>query len=204
MASADLCTVQDVRDFLQKPTVDVNQDPMIAALITAVSKTIANYTDREFAPTSTAVLRTFETEITNYPSFLSLAPYDMQAAGTTPVVQIDTDQASPVTLSTDEYRFFPVTKPDGVYTSVRLQPLTWPHGRISYPERQIKITADWGFPAIPDDVKQAAVMTTAIWLRRDVSAFSTTFNLAEDHIERPEALPSAVRALLGSYVRMSY
>jgi hypothetical protein len=36
----------------------------------------------------------------------------------------------------------------------------------------------------------------ALWLRRDVSAFTTTYNLDESRVERPEALPSAVRAML--------
>lgn len=200
MAAADLCTVQDVRDFLQKPSIDVSQDAVIGALITAVSKTITSYCEREFAPVVAATARTFELQLFSWPAFLSFAPYDLQTL-TSVVMDPDLEAA---TLSTDEYRLFPVPQKDGVYTSIRLAPLTFPTiGRVSWATRQVKVTGDWGFPSVPADVKQAAVMTTAIWLRRDVSAFSSTFNLNEDRIERPEALPSAVRALLGSYVRMA-
>lgn len=202
MAAYDLCTVQDVRSHLQKPTGDVAQDAIISALITAASKAILNYTEREFAPAVTATTRTFETEINGTSTFLSLAPYDLQP-NPTPVVQIDTD-VSAKTLATDEYRFFPVTQADGVYTSIRLQPLTLPTiNRVGWVNRQVQITGTWGFPEIPADVNQAAVITVGLWLRREVSAFTTTYNLDEGHTERPEALPSAVRAMLSNYMRMA-
>lgn len=202
MAAYDLCTIQDVRAHLQKPTGDVQQDATISALITAASKAILNYTEREFAPVVTATVRTFETEINGVDTFLSLAPWDLQPTPT-PVVQIDTD-VSAKTLATDEYRFFPVGTPDGVYTSIRLQPLTLPTiNRVGWKNRQVQITGTWGFPEVPADVTEAAVITVALWLRREVSAFTTTYNLDESRTERPEALPSAVRAMLSNYLRMA-
>jgi hypothetical protein len=42
-------------------------------------------------------------------------------------------------------------------------------------------------------------VTVALWLKRDVSAFSRTFNLDEGRTERPDALPSAVTAILAPY-----
>jgi hypothetical protein len=201
VAAYDLCTIQDVRARLQKPTADVNQDEIIQNLISQASKAIMKYTGREFAPAGVAgVMRTFETEI-GPDTFLSLAPWDLQ---TSTLVRIDTDVTG-TTLSSDEYRFFPVGKPDGVYTSVRLQPLSMPQiNRVGWRNRQVQITGTWGFPEIPADVNGAAAETVALWLRRDVSAFTSTYNLDESRVERPEALPSAVRAQLGDYMRMAY
>ena len=51
-------------------------------------------------------------------------------------------------------------------------------------------------------MKHCAIVTTAIWLRRDVAAFSSTFKLDEDRVERPEGLPSSVRATLASWRRI--
>jgi hypothetical protein len=91
-----------------------------------------------------------------------------------------------------------------VYTSLRLQPLTLPTiNRIAWRNRQVQITGTWGFPEIPQDVIEATALTVALWLRRDVSAFTTTYNLDESRVERPEALPSAVRAILSNYQRMA-
>jgi hypothetical protein len=196
----DLCTVEDVRVRLQKPTGDVAQDAIIGSLISQASRAIMKYTGREFAPAGSAgVVRTFETEI-GPDTFLSLAPYDLQTAT---LVKIDTDVTG-TTLSSDEYRLFPVSKPDGVYTSIRLQPLSSPQvNRVGWRNRQIQITGTWGFPEVPADVNGATAETVALWLRRDVSAFTTTYNLDESRVERPEALPSAVRAMLSSYMRMA-
>jgi hypothetical protein len=57
---------------------------------------------------------------------------------------------------------------------------------------------------VPPNVEQAAIITVATWLRRDVSAFSTTFDLDEQKVERPEALPSAVTRMLAPYKAHAY
>jgi hypothetical protein len=193
VAAFDLCDLQDVRAFLQKPTGDVGQDEIVQTLISSASRTILRYCNREFAPAGTAgILRTFEISADG---LLRFAPWDLQAAT---LVQIDTDlTAQTLTLTTD-YKLLPAGKPDGVYTSLRLTRLI--PGTYTYC-RQLQITGTWGFPAVPDDVRQAAAITTALWLRRDVSAFTTTFNEIEGHVERPEALPSSVRAMLRTYIR---
>jgi hypothetical protein len=66
----------------------------------------------------------------------------------------------------------------------------------------VDVTGDWGFASIPNDVKQACIEGVAIRLRRDVSAFSTTFNIDEARLERPEALPASVCQALRQYKRM--
>jgi hypothetical protein len=198
MAASDLCSIADVREFIQKPTGDTDQDAVIAALITRASLAVMGWCEREFAPESAAdVVRTFQ--IAHGDEWLSLAPHDLQSAS---LVQVDTDTTA-YTLSTDEYRFDPPGQPNGVYTSVRLRPLSVStSGRQLWPTREVQITGTWGFPSVPEDVKHAAVVTTAIWLRRDVQAFSSVFRLDEGSVERPEALPSAVKGVLAPWRRM--
>jgi hypothetical protein len=67
--------------------------------------------------------------------------------------------------------------------------------------REITITGNWGFASIPADVEHWAIITVVTWLRRDVSVFERTFDLAEDRVERPRELPSAVIQGLGHYRR---
>ena len=194
---SDLCSLTDVRVFLQKTSADAAQDPVISTLITRASLAIMRYCDREFAPATTGATRTFEWPWEG--ELVSLAPYDLR--GNPTLVQVDTDQASPYTLSSDEYRVFPLPSRDGTYFGLRVRPFGASLGRVVWRNRQIKITGNWGFSAVPDDVVHWATVTVALWLRRDVSAFSTTFNIAEDRLERPEALPSAVRGGLAHYKR---
>lgn len=197
MAAGDLCSLSEVRSFLQKTGGDTAQDTIIQSLITRASAAISRHAERQFAPTETATTHTFEHEF-NRDGFVDLAPYDLR---TVTSVQIDTDTGTAGTLGTSEWRLFPQPPADGVYTAIRLVPTTR-GGWSRFRHVQIQITGDWGFAAVPEDVKHCAIVTTAIWLRRDVAAFSSTFKLDEDRVERPEGLPSSVRATLASWRRI--
>jgi hypothetical protein len=198
VAASDLCTVQDVRTRLQKPTSDVLQDPIIGDFITAVSKVITNYCNRQFTDGGTTS-HVYSVRLNGYRrGYVDLVPYD---ARTVTQVRMDTDQSVPTTLTADEYRLMPKSQGgDGVYTYMLLQPFNLT-GSMRWPEREVTVTGTWGFSEVPADVAEAAAETVALWMRRDVSAFTTTYNLDESRIERPEALPSAVRALLSNYKR---
>jgi hypothetical protein len=198
VAATDLCSVEDVREFIQKPDADTDQDGIIASLITRASLAITRYCDREFVTTSVgSTARLFEADVSSGSAFLSLAPYDLR---TVTQIRIDTD-LTPSILSTDEYRLYPINKPDGVYTSLRLQPLSFSTGRVMWPMRQVEITGTWGFPSVPVDVQHACLVTVSIWLKRDVQAFSRVFNVDEGRLERPDAIPAAASAALQPYVR---
>ncbi len=77
LPAQNLCLLADVRALMQKKAADTGQDALIATLITNASDAIMRFCDREFAPTSAGVTRTFE-----FPwegEFVSLAPYDLRA-----------------------------------------------------------------------------------------------------------------------------
>jgi hypothetical protein len=196
--SIDLCTLADVSQFLQKPVADTGQDAVISSLITAASRAIGTYCNRQFTSEGTAS-HVYSVKFNGYRrGYVDLVPHDLQSATS---VKLDTDQAAPTTLTADEYRLLPKSQSgDGVFTYMLLQPYGLA-GSLRWPEREVTITGTWGFPSVPEDVKQACVVTVTTWMRRDVSAFSTTYSLDESRVERPEALPSAVRALLSQYMR---
>lgn len=201
MASTDLCTLSEVRSFLQKPSTDTNQDAIISSLITRASLAIMRYCDREFAPASTSTVRKFEWNPRNY-GLLDLAPYDVRAVT---LVRLDSDQTSPTTLTTDEYRLWPRPSRDGTYQALRIRPWSIVSPSWQFPDvREVEVTGTWGFSAVPEDVKHTALVTVATWLRRDVAAFSQTFNISEDRVERPEFLPSAIARQLDHYKRTIY
>jgi hypothetical protein len=189
--TSDLTTVAAVRAFLQIPGGDDEQNAIIAALITRASRVIAVWTSREFAPAND-VTRSF---LCGRRGMIDLAPFDLRAA--TEIV-FDTDTAgSNTTLATLDYRLGPVTSRDGTYQWVRLDRRWWHRRR--HDEVVVSITGDWGFAQVPADIEDACIKTVGMWLKRDVSAFSRTFNLDEGRTERPDALPAAVTAILQPY-----
>jgi len=54
------------------------------------------------------------------------------------------------------------------------------------------VTGVWGFPKVPDDVKQACITTVMVWAERDIRTFSETFSLEEQVITLPRTLPRQV------------
>lgn len=197
--SVSLVTVGEVREFIQKPTPDTNQDPIIAELIKRASETVINYAEREFAPAgTTTAVRSF---VYCGNGVLNLAPDDLQK-GTVVSVKIDTVDGTGGTALTagTHYTLRPTRAKDGVQNWMRLA-ASLPAANPSpyFEDREVTIDAKWGFPSVPDDVKHWTIVTVAEWLRLHVSAFTTVFNIDEARLERPEALPSAVRAGLGKY-----
>lgn len=193
-----LVTVEEVRAFLQKPSEDTEQNAIIQVLCTAADAAIANFCQREFTPPvgDEEVARVFEYR---GGGFLSLSPYDLREITG---LSIDVDEDDPTVLTSDEWRL-PMPTPQGTCTYIRLAPYLV-HSRSRWQQRLVEVTGKWGFESVPADVKQAALVTVSIWLKRDVSAFSATFNLDEAHVERPEAIPSAVARMLAPYKRQTY
>ncbi len=91
----------------------------------------------------------------------------LSAAPTT--IKIDSDLDGLFTdetaLASTDYELRPLNAPDGPeaepYTSIVLTPWgnwgAWPIGA------KVQIIGKWGWPAIPDGVKQACIQLTAIW-----------------------------------------
>ena len=48
MAAQDLCSLSDVRAFLELPAADTGRDTLISNTITPISDAIARYCEREF------------------------------------------------------------------------------------------------------------------------------------------------------------
>lgn len=188
---ADLTTLEEVRAYLQKGDGDQNQDSMLSSLITSASAAIERHTRREFTPVSSTA-RTF---IFDSGSQLSLAPYDLRAATS---VVVGTEANGPSrTIASTGYSLRPRPARDGLYRWIVFT------GERGYPDCQVTVTGTWGFAEVPADVKHWTIVQVALWLRRDVAAFESTFSLDEDRLERPMALASAVRGGLAPYRRIT-
>ena len=194
-----LVTVTQVRAYLDKPTGDTAQDTIIADLIVRASHLILDYTDREFVLwDGGSNPRTRVHRIGGYWRTRVIPVGDMAATPTAVVIQ-DDDGATveTLTVATDlEARplvrraWEPIT---GLYLRSTVT-------RVD-PDYRLSVTGTYGFPSVPAEVQQAAIVTVGTWLRRDVSAFSQTFALDEARIERPQALPQAAMRMLDPWKR---
>lgn len=198
MAATDLTTLEEVRDYLQRPDdVDTEQDDLISAMITAISREIRIYTNVEFAPAVTATTRKF---VYRGGGVLLLAPYTLRTLTT---ITVDTDGTNPANtvLTADQYRLRPIEPLDGVYTMLEIRnvhPATRTSDADYRPTRQFSILGDWGYTTIPDDVAHAATLAVVFRLRNDSDYRSQG---GGEDIGRfgPIQLPSIVRQMLDHY-----
>jgi hypothetical protein len=208
MAAGDLCSLSDVRLALEMPAADTSRDSYCSALIAIYSQAIINEVNREFAPVTgsvgTPTTRRFRLEAGQYR--MDLDPYDLQ---TVTSVVANPESASPVTLTeTDQYILQPITKPDGVFTSVEfsrmLATMYSSTTMVRYGFAMVDVSGVWGFPSVPAQVKQACILAVTSAMRRDVSAFGMDVDEAMQlATERSSSygLPPASRRLLNSYRR---
>lgn len=196
----DLCSIDDVRAYRQKPETDTDQDGVVAMLITAASRAINTYCGVDITPIATADA----THVFVYAggAKLSLGRNVLRSVTS---IALDTDTPSPTTLSASDYKLRPTPARDGVYRWIRIAGAGTPSygpqkpGERGLAEREATITGLFGYAEVPADIRHWAAVTVCEWLDRDVSTFSRTFSLDEQRLERPEALPSAVRAGLAHY-----
>ncbi len=185
MAAGDLTTLDAVHALRQKHGVtDPDDDLLITSLITAASAEITKFTGREFVASTRPEAREFVAA----GSLVDLVPCDLRSV--TKVEDV-TDAAAPVVIS--GYRLRPKPARYGVYSWMEVPKLA--------PGSEVAVTGLWGFAEIPEDVKHWAGITVVQWIRGDVAAFSTTFTVDDGRLQRPEALPSAVRSALCHYRR---
>lgn len=186
-----LCTLADVRQLMQMNEEDTEQDTIIASLIIQAGDLIKRHTEREFAletdDPEAEITRRFEIDLSL--GYMTFAPYDLQSVTS---VVLDPDDTATALQGTD-YRLGPLPQRDGVYRTFKLMTAQGA-GTV-----EVDITGLWGFPTVPRPVRLACAQTVVTWLRRDVSAFTTTYNLDEGKVERPEDLPSAIKAMLCRY-----
>lgn len=189
-----LCTVADVRSYLDLPPGDRGADALIEQLIGRATRSISSYANREFVVEgSNPKTRTFEVgpwargrivpvgDMAAMPDEVRI----LDAAGDL-VADVDVAALQGYPLNRESWQ--PITR-------LRFRPAA----PTLSPEHQLEVEGDFGFPAVPADVAHATVVTVGIWVRREVSAYSASFNVDEARLERPEALPSAVRAMLVPY-----
>lgn len=196
-SGADLCTVSDVRLYLQKSTGETAQDGVIQAFITAASQMITDYTQRDLYPIASATYR-FQVDGTLVP-----LDHDLRTVSS---MTLDPDGAATV-LTSSSYSLQPIgTNIQGTYDVVRLSnTLNLVSSRaVLFGYNELSILGAWGPAAIEPAVAHAAIITAGLWIRREVAArggFSS--ELEVDSLDlQPRSIPGAALRALEPYRKL--
>lgn len=204
MAAGDLCSLTEVREHLQIDAAETEQDPVITSLITRVSKAITSDYKREFAkPDDNQHTRRFKVRPLRWGYAVDLTPYDLRVPTS---VKLNPETASPQTLVADsDYVAEPVTGTEGVTRWLRLSPWLSMASTVAtrFGSPYVDVAGTWGFGAVPDDVKEAAILAVIMHIRGEVQAFGGSLqpNSIGEGVNDAEALPPGVRGLLKPYER---
>lgn len=186
LSQQDLTTLDTVRQYLQTNGPDLEQDPVVSALITRASAAIERWAGRLFAPRPEVESRTFD-----YGGSGVLIPPVFDLRGLESILDYaDRDVSQQVTLASTDYLLTPAYPQDGVYYGLFL-----PNAGIT--TRRMTVTGYWGMTAVPPDVEWACIITVREWLR-PVSGFNHPFT-SDAPPERPVSIPYAAQDLLAPF-----
>lgn len=209
-----LLTLPEYKAFAGVDTTDNRNDARINALQAAVEKAIGTYTDRKFVLAGgAATTRTFEFDgegIVDIDDCANITSVSTDAGVLGSSYSLDTSQwtAAPFDMSPTYYYLrihsgpFNSFSPEmgfernlDKYEGYNVKPVT------------ISVTANWGWPAIPEDVKLAAA-----WTIQDIVDKPGGDNLSSESIEgfsrswagsfSALSIPNRARDLLVNYQRV--
>lgn len=210
-AYSDASTYRAVTD-----KTDTAEDAEILTDLTAVSRYLEQRLGRFFNKDASDVARDF---IAPYdgPVFPEAEnPYkysrgsrmlhidDLSAAPTSIVVDSNGDGTPETTLASTDYQLMPLNADKGAeprpYTSIYIPvwstQLGWP------PQRIVRVTGKWGWPAVPEAIKRATIHITAI-LRLETPRAQATVSELGQLVQSSSQARGIIDDLTRHYVRLS-
>jgi hypothetical protein len=164
-----LVGLRETKDWLTKNGVDTSDDLMITRLINSVSSAVYELTSREFRVIGTnPQTRTFDVDavalecgylnVGDLTSFTQVQTIHYDWTTVLETISLSSIQALPLVRRANE--------------PIRALRVNWFLAGTPWKEYyQVKVTGNFGFPSVPDDVKQAVMDTVAYWKDRDVEHF---------------------------------
>jgi hypothetical protein len=202
MDQADLITLQSLKDAIGIPYSDVGRDVRLEQAIKNASSAIRTYTDRDFGTLPETATRTFA-----YDGSGTLEIDDCAVGSITAIAVAGT------TISSTQYLAQPDRRSPVHYwlllgASGGVSPeMGFERGLDYYNPTQtttVSVTADWGWPVVPDDVQQAAIYTAAAMAESPKPYVSQQYESYSVQLPAPmaDAIPQRAKALLDPYQRL--
>jgi len=207
MAQSEIITLNQLKDSLGIPYTDTTKDIRLEQAISSASSAIRTYLDRDFGTALVTEERSF---IYDGSGVLEI---DDCASGSITQVTVADRVLTPKEFLAHPFRRSPVNFWVELAPAYGISPamgFTW--GLDTYylyanPITRlltVKITADWGWPIIPDDIQQAAVYTAAAMAESPKPYMSQNYGSYSIQMPAPFdcAIPERAQALLAPYQRL--
>lgn len=218
----DLISLAELRTALGIDPTDTRRDEQYTQAITFATRAIRNYTDRDFATAQVTEERTFEYDGSGY--------LDIDDAQTITAVSLTTYGFPDTSLTGDQWVAMPQKRDDSPVFYYLIMPggvragspemgftrnldIAYMEGRLPTMPRLVKVTGTWGWPEVPEDVKQAAIWTVQDWTSKATPAggealtaeaiegFSRSWGNRAGSATQSLAIPNRARDLLIQYVK---
>ena len=211
-----LLTPTEYKAYLGIDPTDTRWDAQVTALVPAVTRLIKSYTDRDFTVSSgTSTIKTFQYDNSGF----------LDIDDCTAISAVTTDAGVPgqtYPLDNLEWTAMPGSGEVFYYLIIHGGPfggmspeMGFKNNLDTYEFRQgrftiMSVTATWGWPAIPDDVKLAAAWTIQDALARpagdaltsqSIESFSQSWARGSQGALASLALPNRARDILVNYQR---
>lgn len=178
--------------------VDVGRDADIELDLLAISRYLDERLGRFFTKDAAPVVRVFQVPPVLVPDRW-LYVTDLAAAPTEVLIDSDGDHSfageTPLVLGTD-YQLWPRNAPLG--PSPKPYEALIPISRVWIEDRDVQITAVWGWPEIPLPIKRAAIRITAL-LRLETPRATATVNEMGERISTSREAQGIVNDLVERY-----
>ena len=155
------CTQNELKGFVGIPTSDSGDDDLLDDAVNAASRQIDAFCGRIFYAQGAATARKF---FTNDPYRLRVDDISSET-GLVVKLEDDDDGTYEVTVASSEFQLLPI---NGVVGGILISPFyiielfsggsqEWPMDFSSNRPRA-EVTAKWGFPSVPEQIRQATLM----------------------------------------------
>lgn len=188
------CALADIKEHLQIPPSDAQDDMLLERAVEASSRSIDSFCGRKFSLDSVATARTF---LPSSPTTLIVPDI-----GTLTGLVVKTDENDDGTFETtlSGYQTEPAYISNRPIELVRLvDGTTFPSHRSG--RYSIQVTAKWGYPSVPVEIEQACLILAARIFKRKNSP-EGVLAFADSGIIRVSTTDRDVTALISAHRKL--
>lgn len=195
-------------------------DTKILAALTYASAVILNYTMRDFGSPTVTEQRAFQYDTGTYIDIddcTAITDVSLSIPGYTDLVLTADQWVAQPPRRDDSPVFYYLVIPAGIYGPSPLMGFSRnidrlaAEGRWGWLPPMVKVTATWGWPVVPDDVKQAVVWTLEDWLNRQegegltsesIETYSRSWGSRSGQMHPALAIPNRAADVLANYCKI--
>lgn len=160
----------ELRAYLRIPASDTADDTQIDLAAEAASRSIDHHCNRQFGQVTTADARVYTPR---WDSTRARWLIDVDDISTTDdlSIMVDDDDNGTFDMEVDDYRLFPLNASavGFPWTQILVRPTST---NLPVPaEGSVEVTAEWGWTAVPDPVKEATLLQGSRFFQRQQAPF---------------------------------